>query len=288
MLKLSRNTQAQHPYGLYILLLPSLVWLVLFFIIPVSMVLLSSLAERGTHGGIVWKLTLSNYGALTKLLYGKIFFNSASIALMTTVVCLLLSYPLAYYLAKYHLRWRNALLLLLVVPFWTNFLVRTYAWKFILRTGGVIDSLFQVIGLPGPDLLYNHIQLSVLIGLVYGYLPFMVLPIYASLEKIDTALIEAAQDLGATSWSAFWRVIFPLSLPGVIAGSILVFIPSLGAYITPELFGGGKYLMVGNLIGQQFAGSLNWPFGSAISFVLIAIVLLGAITYFRLIGTEEI
>ncbi len=288
MLKLRQINQTHHPYGLYILLLPSLVWLVLFFIIPVSMVLLSSLAERGTHGGIVWKLTVHNYAALTKFLYGRIFLNSALIALLTTGVCLVLSYPLAYYLARYQLRWRNALLLLLVVPFWTNFLVRTYAWKFILRTGGVIDSLFQAIGLPGPDLLYNHIQLSVLIGLVYGYLPFMVLPLYASLEKMDPALLEAAQDLGATPWAAFWRVIFPLSLPGVISGSILVFIPSLGAYITPDLFGGGKYLMIGNLIGQQFSGSLNWPFGSALSFVLMVIVLAGAVTYFRLMGTDEI
>ena len=210
------------------------------------------------------------------------------IAFLTTCVCLVFSYPFAYYLARYHLRWRNVLLLLLVVPFWTNFLVRTYAWKFILRTGGIMDILFRAIGFPGPDLLYNHIQLSVLIGLVYGYLPFMVLPLYASLEKMDPTLLEAAQDLGAAPWAVFWHVIFPLSLPGVISGSILVFIPSLGAYITPDLFGGGKYLMIGNLIGQQFSGSLNWPFGSALSFILMAIVLAGAVTYFRLMGTDEI
>lgn len=262
--------------------------MVVFFVIPGGLMLLTSFAERGAHGGIVWRWTPQNYVTLTDVLYGKILLNSVLVAGMTTVACLLLGYPLAYYLTRVNLRWRNALLLLLVIPFWTNFLVRTYAWKFILRTGGIMDSTFQGLGLPAPDLLYNHVQFSVFVGLVYGYLAFMVLPLYASLERLDPALLEAAQDLGASPFSAFWRVTFPLSLPGVVAGCILVFVPSLGAYITPELFGGGKFLMIGNLIGQQFAASLNWPFGSALSYVLMTIVLAGAVIYFRLMGTEEI
>ncbi len=285
---MTRDARGRFSRDFYILLIPTLMWVICFFVVPSGLMLATSFAQRGTHGGIVWHWTLGNYAALGQPLYGKILLNSLFIAACTTVACLILGYPLAYYLARVRSRWRNVLLLLLVVPFWTNFLVRTYAWKFILRTDGLLDRVFTALHLPAPDLLYQHVQFSVFLGLVYGYLAFMVLPLYASLEKQDPALLEAAHDLGASPLASFRHVTLPLSLPGVIAGSILVFIPSLGAYITPDLFGGGKYLMVGNLIGQQFGASLNWPFGSALSYVLMTLVLLGAVGYFRMMGTEEI
>jgi len=230
--------------------------------------------------------TLENYQQFFDPLYLGIFYNSVRIGVIVTLVCLLVGYPLAFFIAQRHPRWRGALLLLVMIPFWTNFLVRTYALKQVLGAEGVINSILLGLGLISRplDLLFN--EFAVLVGLVYGYLPFAVLPMYASIEKFDFTLVEAAADLGANLRRAFLRVMLPLTLPGVIAAFVLVFVPVVGAFITPDIMGGGKVEMIGTLINRQFGVARNWPFGSAISLVLMALVLIGVIAYFRS-GAEE-
>jgi spermidine/putrescine transport system permease protein len=213
---------------------------------------------------------------------------SVWLALLTTVICLVVGYPFAFVIARSPRRWRNALLVLVLIPFWTNFLVRTYAIMLLLRADGLINNALQWLGLIDRPLSLLFTPFAVVLGLVYGYLPFMILPIYASIEKFDFTLVEAAQDLGANAWHVFWRVLLPLTLPGVLAGSILVFIPSVGAFVTPDLLGGGKVVMIANLINQQFLTVRHWPFGSAISFVLMAIVLAATMLYFRIGETRRI
>jgi spermidine/putrescine transport system permease protein len=204
------------------------------------------------------------------------------LAFANTILCLLVGYPFAYYVARREdARTRNILLVLVMVPFWTNFLIRTYAWRVILGSDGTLNTFLLWLGLirePLP-LLFN--DGAVIVGLVYGYLPFMVLPLYAAIDRIDFSLMEAAGDLYANGRRAFWHVLLPLSLPGVIAGSVLVFVPSLGAFVTPDLLGGAKTVMIGNLIQSQFLTARDWPFGSAFSVLLMAVVLVATLVYFR-------
>jgi spermidine/putrescine transport system permease protein len=268
------------------LISPAAAWLLVFFLIPLVLVLLVSLGERGNAGQVVYSWTLKNYTRFfskvgQSYLYVQIFARSLGIAFVNTLLCLLIGYPLAYFIARQPTRRRNVLLLLVMIPFWTNFLVRTYAWMVILRDTGVINNAFLALGLiskPLP-LLYN--QGAVILGLFYGYLPFMILPLYASIEKFDFSLVEAAQDLGANTLRTFLRVMLPLTRPGIVAGSILVFIPSIGAYVTPDLMGGAKVTMVGNLLQQQFLKIRDWPFGSAVGFILMLTVLGATMLYFR-------
>lgn len=191
-------------------------------------------------------------------------------------------------MARVPRRWRNALLVLVMVPFWTNFLVRTYAIMLLLRNEGLINSALRWLGIVEQPVTMLFTTFAVVLGLVYGYLPFMILPLYASIEKFDFTLVEAAQDLGANTWQVFTRVMLPLTMPGVVAGSILVFIPSVGAFVTPDLLGGGKVVMIGNLIQQQFLTVRHWPFGSAVSFVLMAVVLISTMAYFRVGGERRV
>jgi spermidine/putrescine transport system permease protein len=270
------------------LLAPGALWLLLFFNLPLLIVLFISLVERGRAGGIKQPavFTLENFTAFFDPLYLGIFWHSLRIGMVVTAVCVLVGYPLAYFIARRPPRWRDALMLLVMIPFWTNFLVRTYALKQVLGTEGLINSALLGVGLiQAPlDLLFN--EFSVIVGLVYGYLPFAILPMYASIEKFDHTLIEAANDLGANARRAFWRVMLPMTAPGVIAAVVLTLVPVVGAFITPDIMGGGKVEMIGTLINRQFGVARNWPFGSAISLVLMALVLVGVIAYFRS-GAEE-
>jgi spermidine/putrescine transport system permease protein len=265
----------------FLLLFPSLFWLVVFFALPLVIVFVYSFLKRGPYGQIVWEFNLQNYARFFDPLYVKIFLRSFRIAAITTVVSFLLGYPMAYWIATRSATWRNTLLLLLMIPFWTNFLVRTYAWILLLRDSGLINGLLQGLGLISAPLPLFGNEFAIIIGLVYGWFPGMVLPCYAAIERLDLSLVEAAQDLYANEVRAFARVVFPLTLPGVIAGSILVFIPSLGAYITPDLLGGAKAVMIGNVIQSQFLSVRDYPFGSAFSFVLMAIMLVATLIYFR-------
>ncbi|MFQ5614360.1 MAG: ABC transporter permease [Anaerolineae bacterium] len=278
-----RGSESGAVFGL---ISPAALWLLIFFLIPLVMVLLVSFGERGDAGQVVYSWTPKNYARFfskvgERYLYIQIFGRSLGIALANTVLCLLVGYPLAYYIARQPTRRRNVMLLLVMIPFWTNFLVRTYAWMVILRDTGVINNALRGLGLitePLP-LLFN--QGAVIMGLFYGFLPFMILPLYASIEKLDFSLVEAAQDLGADALRTFLRVILPLTRPGIIAGSILVFIPSVGAFVTPDLMGGAKVTMIGNLLQQQFLKVRDWPFGSAVGFILMLTVLVATLLYFR-------
>lgn len=258
-------------------LLISPTWLVLglLFLAPLAIMFWLSLQRSGLYGAILPGPVLANYARSFEPGYVAIYARSLWIAFATTAICLAVSYPVAYYIAlKARPERKNLLLALVVIPFWTSFLVRTYAWMFILRDQGVVNSLLLSLGIIHEPLPLLYTPLAVMIGQVYGEVPFMVLPIYASLEKLDRSLLEAARDLGASATAAFWRVTVPLAMPGTVAGIVLVFIPSLGTFITPDLLGGAKGMLVGNLIQNQFGPALNKPFGSAIAFGLTAFVLL--------------
>ena len=247
--------------------------MLLLFLAPLAIICFYSALTRGTYGGFSLPWTLESYARLFDPLYVRILGRSFWIAGVSTFFCLLLGFPLALFISRSGER-KNLYLTLVMLPFWTSFLVRTYAWLFILRDTGLLNTLLQKIGLihdPVP-LLYN--DGAVILGLVYGFLPFMVLPLYASLERLDPNLLEAAADLGARPFATLWRVTIPLCSPGIRAGFILVFIPCLGAYLTPDLLGGGKSVMVGNLVQNQFTTARDWPFGSAMSLALMAIVML--------------
>ncbi|MCX6910203.1 MAG: ABC transporter permease [Verrucomicrobia bacterium] len=256
------------------LISPTWVVLGLLFLAPLAIMFWLSFQQRGLYGGIEPGPTLANYVRSFESGYVIIYARSVWIAVATTVICLGVSYPVAYYIAlKARPERKNVLLALVVIPFWTSFLVRTYAWMFILRDQGVINSLLMSLGVIHEPLPLLYTPLAVMIGQVYAEVPFMVLPIYASLEKLDRSLLEAARDLGAGAAAAFWRVTAPLAMPGTVAGILLVFIPSLGTFITPDLLGGAKGMLVGNLIQNQFGPALNKPFGSAVAMSLTAFVL---------------
>jgi len=256
------------------LLSGSLVWLVGFFLLPLAYLLAVSFARRSPYGTIEWTLGASNYWRAFQPLYLGVYWRSFWMAVLTTVLCMLLGYPVAYALAlKVSGRWKSALLMLVVIPFWTSFLIRTYAWMVILRTEGVVNTTLMAMHLVHEPLRLLYTPLAVFIGLVYGELPFMILPLYAVLQKLDPILLEAAQDLGADRWHTFLRITLPISLPGLSAGGVLVFIASIGAFITPDLLGGARTIMVGNLIQNQFATVRDQPFGSAVAFLLTFVVL---------------
>jgi spermidine/putrescine transport system permease protein len=252
-----------------------------FFFVPLLLVFVISFATRGTYGGIEWVFTLENYGLLADSLYLQIYGRSLILAAATTAFCLMAGFPLAYYIARASVRWQGVWLLLIIIPFWTNFLVRTYAWMFILRTQGLMNTILLQLGVITSPIEILYSDMAVLIGLVYGYLPFMVLPLYAVLGRIDFTLVEAAWDLYASGWAVLWRVILPLAKPGVIAGCILVFIPTLGAFITPDLLGGARTMMVGNLIQHEYLVVRDWPLGSAFSFALMGMVLAAIVAYLK-------
>lgn len=263
-----------------LLLTPGLLWLLLFIVAPIVIVVVVSFATRGAYGKTIYDFTIGNYARAFTTLYLPAYWRTFWVALLTTLLCILVSYPVAYYLAlRASAKWKRILLVLTVVPFWTSFLIRTYAWMLLLRSEGVINTTLLHTGLIQEPLKLLYNDFAILIGQVYGELPFMILPLYVALERLDTRLLEAAQDLGANRFWTFMKVTLPLSRPGLLAGIVLVFIPSLGAFITPDLLGGAKSIMIGNLIQNQFA-QLNQPFGSALSLLLmIAVLALLAIAF---------
>jgi len=255
-------------------LLSAGLFLGLFFLVPLLLVLAVSLASRGMYGGIAWIASWENYQRLLDPLVGTIFLRSILFAGLTTLICAAVGFPLAYCMARVSRKWQLILLTLVMIPFWTNFLVRTYAWVLIFRADGILNTLLIKLGLQEEPLPLLFTDVSVFVGLVYGYLPFMVLPLVVAIERISPQLEEAAYDLYASMGAMFRHVLLPLSKPGFIAGGVLVFIPSLGAFITPYLLGGGQKMMLGTLIQQEFLVSRDWPFGSALSFGLMGTVLL--------------
>ena len=268
------------PRVAFLLLAPSLVLLVPLFYLPQLLLFVVSLGHRSAYGGVVRTLSLENYARAFEPLNLGILWRSLGLAAFTTLACLALGFPFAWWLARrVPVRSRSALLALVVLPFWTSFLVRMYAWIVLLRSEGLVNLALAGLGLPRVELLYN--DFAVLVGQVYGELPFMIVPLYVSLEKLDNALVEAAADCGASPARAFWSVVVPQTLPGIAAGCLLVFIPSLGAFLAPDLLGGGRTAYVGNLIQSQFAVARDMPFGAALSFVLSLLVVVLLLVFRR-------
>ncbi len=264
----------------FLLALPAYAYLLFFFALPLVAVAVFSFATRNRFGGVdLAEWNLDSYRRLGDDIVFDILLRSFGLALLTTVICLVLAYPFAYFIATRSETVRNIMLVFVLIPFWTNFLVRNYAWRLLLGNDGPVSQVSQFLGLGEVRILFT--PLAVVIGLVYSFLPFMILPLYAAIERIDWRLVEASRDLYATGRQAMTKVVFPLSLPGVIAGSILVFVPSLGAYVTPEILGGAKTTLLGSYIVSQFLTARNWPAGAALSMVLLTVMLTTTVIYFR-------
>ncbi len=283
-----------------LLLAPAVLTIGGFLVLPIGIVLLYSFLTPGTYGGVVWKFS---FGAYVQFLFERDIFDESLVfstayleiylrsflqAITSTVLCFAIGFPTAYFIATRPASQRNVWVLMVTVPYWVNLLIRTIAMLFLIRNEGPLNHLFMSLGLRDTPLQIAYTDFGVGIGLVYSYLPFMVLPIYATIEKLDFRLVEAAYDLYADRWTVMRQVILPLAWPGIIAGSLLVFIPSLGAFIAPDLLGGGKNLMIGNLIALQFQGSRNWPFGSAAAVILMTVVLIALLFYIRQQGRAQV
>lgn len=245
---------------------------------PTLIIVAYSFLTRGAYGGVERPGSIENFTRLFDPLYGAIFLRSFWIAGLSTALCLVLGFPLALFIARSGSR-KNLFLMLVILPFWTSFLIRLYAWMFLLRDTGLINTILlaaHLIREPLP-MLYN--DGAVILGLVYGFLPFTVLPLYATIERLDKNLLEAAADLGSKPWDTLWRVMIPLCAPGIRAGAILVFVPCLGTYLTSDLLGGSKTILIGNLVQNQFTSSRDWPFGAAasITLMIVAMALLFAV-----------
>jgi len=253
-------------------LAPAVVVMVVLFLAPLAIICGYSVLTRGAYGGAGRPLTAESYARLADPLYAVILWRSVWIGAAATALCLLLGFPLALFLSRS--KRKNLYLALVILPFWTSFLIRTYAWMFLLRDTGLINTTLLAFGLISEPLTLLYNTSAVLLGLVYAHLPFMVLPLYASLERIDRSLLEASADLGARPLVTLARIVVPLAAPGIKAGSVLVFIPCLGAFLTPDLLGGAKTVMIGNLIQNQFTTARDWPFGSAVSLTLTALVMI--------------
>ena len=261
-----------------------LVFLLLVFLLPFLVIFKISLSEMEavffkdvfswTGDGLAIHIQLSNYGNLVRdALYFQTYLSSLQFAALTTVICLLIAYPFAYFIARSPAAYRPALLMLVMLPFWTSFLLRVYAWKMLLSDAGVFNNLAIALGLLSEPLKMMNTPFSLVLGMVYTYVPFMILPLYANLVKMDLRLLEAALDLGATPWHAFWRVTVPLSKSGIVAGSMLVFIPCVGEFVIPELLGGPETLMIGRVLWDEFFSNNDWPMAATVAVVMVLLII---------------
>jgi len=276
-----------------VILLPPYIWLLLFFLAPFAIVLKLSISEAAIAmppylpivewaEGLVptFTGTLYNFNFLfTDDLYIVAYLNSIKIAAISTFACLLIGYPMAYGIARAPGAWRNALLMLVILPFWTSFLIRVYAWIGILKNNGILNNLLISLGVIDQPIQMLHNDFSVYVGIVYSYLPFMILPLYANLAKMDESLLEAAADLGCRPWKAFWAVTLPLSIPGIVAGSMLVFIPAVGEFVIPELLGGPDTLMIGRILWNEFFHNRDWPVASAVAIAMLIFLVIPIVIF---------
>ncbi len=285
--------------GKWLVILPPMVFLFTFFLVPFAFSLMISLSEQAIHippyadilsitpdWHIHLRLNLGNFRYLfTDELYGYAYLYSLKTALVSTIVCLLLGYPMAYAIARMRPSTQSVLLLIVILPFWTSFLLRVYALEGIIRENGVLNSVLLRLHLIDHPLQIMHTAAAVYIGIIYSYLPFMVLPLYTTLEKLDRSLVEAAADLGSPPWRVFLEVTLPLSMPGVIAGSMLVFIPAVGEFVIPALLGGADSLMIGRVLWDEFFGNRDWPVASAVAVVFL-VLLVGPIALYQHYSTR--
>ena len=266
---------------------PAVAWLAIFFLVPLALIFVVSLGTRDELGRIILeRLSLDNYARALDPDYLPTLINALRYAALSTFASLLIGYPIAYWISHYGGRRKVLLLLLMMLPFWTSWLIRTYAWMIILRDNGIVNSVLQAIGLTSEPIILLNTDFAVVLGMTYGFLPFMILPIYVSIDRLDRNLVAAARDLYASGREAFMHVTLPLSMPGVVAGSLLTFIPAIGDFVTPDLLGGVEQTTIAKIIQERFLDGRDWPFGSALGFVMILVTLVGTFLALRHVRRE--
>lgn len=296
-MKLMSTIEGRRTLALFGLLTPASLFLFVFFLAPLVIMVVYSWLEPGLYGGVIWNFYDLNYGRILgwadskyekfDIVYLSIFLQSARLALTTVLLSLVICYPAAFWISRMSDTKKTLFLFIITLPFFVSLIIRLFAWILILRPTGFLNQLLMGLGIITEPLEIIFTDSAVIIGMVYMFIPFMFLPLYASIEKLDFSLIEASFDLGATRLQTFRRIILPLTLPGIIGGSIIVFIPALGNFIVPSVLGGAKVLMIGNLIEQQFLSARNWPFGSALGMIVMTTILILLIYYVRLMNREE-
>lgn len=260
-----------------LLAFPPIAWLLFFFLVPLVIVGVYSFSQRGTYGGVEFSLSTQNYTRVLDIIYFHVFWQSLKLAVATSLSCLFIGYPMAFVMASASTRWRNILLVLVVIPFWTNFVVRTYAIKAAFSETGPVNEWLLHLGWIKEPFPFSGTYFAIWLGMLTNYLPFMVLPLYVVLEKFDFGLLEAARDLGATRWQQLTRILIPMTKSGIITGLVFVFAPALGEFVIPDLLGGARTMLIGNLMTEQFLKTRDWPFGSALSMLLIAAAVLSVL-----------
>ena len=273
--------------GAVVLVAPGVVWLAAFFLVPLAIIFVVSLGTKDAAGHVVLDhLGLQNYAQATRPEYLPAFANSLRYALITTVLSIVIGYPIAYWISRYGGQRKILLLILVMLPFWTSYLIRTYAWMIILRDNGVLNGVLQATGLIDEPLILLNTDVSVILGMTYGFLPFAILPLFVSIDRLDEHLVQAARDLYASGRGAFLHVTLPLTMPGVVAASLLTFIPAIGDYVTPDLLGGAQTTTAAKLVQVLFTSGRDWPYGSALGFILMIVTLGGTLLALRSLRRE--
>ncbi len=287
MIQRSLGSRIRARLGAAVLVAPGVVWLALFFLVPLAFIFIVSLGTRDASGNILLENPgLHNYAQATRPEYLPAFANSIRYALITTVLSIALGYPIAYWISRYGGQRKILLLILVMLPFWTSYLIRTYAWMIILRDNGVLNEILRTIGLIDEPLILLNTDISVILGMTYGFLPFAILPLFVSIDRLDQNLVQAARDLYASGRGAFLHVTLPLTMPGVIAASLLTFIPAIGDYVTPDLLGGAQTTTAAKIIQVLFTSGRDWPYGSALGFILMVVTLGGTLLALRSLRRE--
>ena len=272
-----------------VFLVPGMGWLVLFFVVPLAMIFVVSLGSRDPYGGLLLNhLSFDNYGRSLAPEFLPTVLNSLKYASATTVLSILISYPIAYWISRYGGRRKVLLLVLVMLPFWTSWVIRTYAWMIILRDNGVVNGILGALGLTSEPLILLNTDFAVVLGMTYGFLPFAILPLYVSIDRLDDSLVAAARDLYANGRDAFLHVTLPLTMPGIIAAALLTFIPAIGDFVTPDLLGGAQTITIAKVIQSLFLSSKDWAFGAALGFLLIVVTIVGTVGTLRILRQEVI
>lgn len=271
------------------LVLPGAGWLALFFLVPLAIIFVVSLGDRGALDRIdLSSPSLDNYARAFDPVFLNTFLNSIRFAAITTILCLLIGYPIAYWISRYGGRRKVLLLILVMLPFWTSYLIRTYSWMIVLRDNGVVNSVLQAVGLTSQPIILMNTELSVILGMTYGFLPFAILPLFVSIDRLDPSLVAAARDLYASGRAAFVNVTLPLTMPGVVAAGLLTFIPAIGDFVTPDLLGGPETTTIAKNIQVLFLANRDWPYGAALGFLLMVVTLAGTLVAIRTLRREVV
>jgi spermidine/putrescine transport system permease protein len=269
------------------LVLPGILWLFLFFVLPLAIIFVVSLGTKDRFGGVIMDSPgIGNYATALSPTFLPTVWNSLRYAGLTTILCIAIGYPVAYWISRYGGRNKTLLLVLVMLPFWTSYLIRTYAWMIILRDNGVVNGALRAVGLIDNPLILLNTDLSVVLGMTYGFLPFAILPLFVSIDRLDDALVAAARDQYASGRSAFRHVTLPLTMPGIIAAAILTFIPAIGDYVTPDLLGGAQTTTIAKVIQVQFLSARDWPSGAALGFLLMVVTIGGTLLTLRILRRE--